>query len=173
MNSPRRVGPQRVQDFGLRAESRFPQRAKPGHGHLGAHLRPLCCSSGRTIWATIKRWRPSGKTAKLPHGQCIYRRAACSRTGSCALDQGSRLGTFEPVFGPINVRRRGKDHPDARDRNSPVRVSTLMRTPCSRYSGTCTTKPVSKVAGLVRPVAELPRVAGSQCVTASSTATGN
>src|SRR5437762_1284758 len=21
--------------------SRFPQRAKPGHGHLGAHLRPL------------------------------------------------------------------------------------------------------------------------------------
>src|SRR4051812_23900225 len=64
-------------------------------------------------------------------------------------------------------------HPDARNRNSPVRVSTLMRTPCSRYSGTCTTKPVSKVAGLVRPVAELPRVAGSQCVTASSTANGN
>jgi hypothetical protein len=56
--------------------SRFRQRAKPGHGHLGAHLRPLGCSSGRTIWATIKRWRPFGKTAKLPHGQRVYRRAA-------------------------------------------------------------------------------------------------
>src|SRR5580704_3243391 len=56
--------------------SRFPQRAKPGKGHLGAHLRPLCYRSGRTIWATIKRWRPSGKTAKLPHGQRDYRRAA-------------------------------------------------------------------------------------------------
>ena len=116
---------------------------------------------------------PSGKTAKLPHGQRVCRLAAWSRTGSCALNQGSRLDTFEPDFGPINVQRRGKDHSDARDRNSPVLVSTLMRTPCSRYSGTCTTKPVSKVAGLVRPVAELPRVAGSQWVTASSTANGN
>ena len=161
------------QDFGLRAEVEVPaarkagQRASRGSSPaLVLQLRANDLGDDQAL-ATFWQNRHAGTWAtRLPSCRVITNWVV-------RLDQGSRLGTFELDFGPINVRRRGKDHPDARDRNSPVRVSTLMRTPCSRYSGTCTTKPVSKVAGLVRPVAELPRVAGSQCVTASSTANGN
>ena len=39
----------------------------------------------------------------------------------------------------------------ARPTNLPPRVSTLMRSPWLRYSGTWTTAPVSMVAGLVPP----------------------
>ena len=59
----------------------------------------------------------------------------------------------------------------ARERNSLVRVSTLIRSPSLMYSGTCTTNPVSSVAGLVRPVAEFPLIPGSHCVMVNSTAT--
>jgi hypothetical protein len=55
--------------------SRFPQRAKPGHGHLGAHLRPLCWLRANDLdddQALATFWQ----TAKLPHGQRVYRRAA-------------------------------------------------------------------------------------------------
>ena len=38
-----------------------------------------------------------------------------------------------------------------------VRVSTLMRSPVSTKMGTCTSAPVSSLAGLVTLVAVLPR----------------
>ena len=57
-----------------------------------------------------------------------------------------------------------------RPRYSPVRVSTRAMTPASRCSGTWITWPVERVAGLVRPVAELPRTPGAVSVIGSSTA---
>ena len=59
-NCPRRVGPQGVQDFGLRAEVEVPAAQSRATGISGLISGP-CAGSGRTIWATIKRWRPSGK----------------------------------------------------------------------------------------------------------------
>ena len=50
-----------------------------------------------------------------------------------------------------------------------MRVSTLMRSPSLMYSGTCTVKPVSITAGLLREVAELPRIEGSHWAMFSST----
>ena len=61
----------------------------------------------------------------------------------------------------------------ARPRYSPVRVSTRTTTPWSRCSGTWTTWPVESVAGLVRPVAELPRTPGAVSVIGSSTVSGS
>jgi len=61
----------------------------------------------------------------------------------------------------------------ARDKYAPVRVSTLINSPSLRYSGTWTTKPVSSFAGLLRPVAELPRTPGLHSTIRSTTAVGN
>src|SRR4029453_16606934 len=58
----------------------------------------------------------------------------------------------------------------ARVRYSPVRVSTLMRSPEFTNSGTCTTRPVSSVAGLRAPDTRSPWMPGSVSVTVSSTA---
>src|SRR5437867_3367112 len=60
-----------------------------------------------------------------------------------------------------------------RPRYSPVRVSTFTTSPSLRNSGTCTTAPVSSVAGLVPPCAVSPRTPGSVRATASSTKFGS
>ena len=49
--------------------------------------------------------------------------------------------------------------------NSPVRVSTVTRVPWSMCSGIWMMCPVSSVAALVRPVAELPLTPGDVSVT--------
>ena len=46
-------------------------------------------------------------------------------------------------------------------RYSPVRVSTLIRSPVSTKSGTCTSRPVSSVTGFVAPDTVFPFTAGS------------
>ena len=61
----------------------------------------------------------------------------------------------------------------ARERNSPLRVSTLISSPWARYSGTCTTRPVWSVAGLVREVAEAAFSPDRTATTLSTTATGS
>ena len=55
---------------------------------------------------------------------------------------------------------------------SPVRVSTLMRSPWLTNSGTWTMRPVSRVAGLRAPETRSPCRPGSVSVTVSSTAAG-
>ena len=55
---------------------------------------------------------------------------------------------------------------------SPERVSTLMRSPGFTKSGTWTTRPVSRVAGLRAPDTRSPCTPGSVSVTSSSTAAG-
>ena len=57
--------------------------------------------------------------------------------------------------------RRGQ----ARARYSPERVSTLIFSPGSTNSGTCTTRPVSSVAGLRAPDTRSPCTPGSVSVT--------
>ncbi len=88
-------------------------------------------------------------------------RAGLAAPRRCTINSNSWTG------GTATGRRQ------ARDRNSPVRVSTLILSPGLMYSGTCTTRPVSSVAGLVRAVAELPRTAGSHSVIANVTEVGN
>src|SRR5690606_8962158 len=92
------------------------------------------------------------------------------------------LGLVEQLEGPLARRppalRTGgvevaHGHgPHARVRYSPVRVSTLMRSPGLTNSGTWTTRPVSRVAGLRAPDTRSPWTPGSVSVTASSTAAG-
>src|SRR5581483_10106379 len=60
-----------------------------------------------------------------------------------------------------------------RVRYSPVRVSTLMRSPVSTNSGTWTTAPVSSVAGFLAPDTRSPWTPGSVWETSSSTAAGS
>src|SRR5262245_22776122 len=60
-----------------------------------------------------------------------------------------------------------------RPRYSPVRVSTFTTSPSLRNSGTCTTEPVSRVAGFVPPCAVSPRTPGSVLTIASSTKFGS
>ena len=60
----------------------------------------------------------------------------------------------------------------ARDRYSPVRVSTRMTSPSLRNSGTRTTAPVSSFAGFWPPVAVSPRRPGSVSTILSSTCAG-
>src|SRR5690606_17263978 len=83
---------------------------------------------------------------------------------SCAA---SALKTCPPA--PGGMQRA--DH--TRDRYSLVRVSMRTLSPCSTKSGTCTTSPVSRVAGLVAPVAVSPLKPGSVWVTSSSTKVGS
>ena len=54
-----------------------------------------------------------------------------------------------------------------------MRVSTLIFSPGSTNSGTCTTSPVSSVAGLRAPDTRSPCTPGSVSVTVSSTAAGS
>src|SRR5438105_3778633 len=60
------------------------------------------------------------------------------------------------------------DYAFARSMYSPVRVSTLIRSPISTKAGQVISAPVSSLAGLVRFVAVLPRTAGSQYSTLST-----
>jgi hypothetical protein len=55
--------------------SRFRQRAQPGHGHLGAHLGLVLQLRANDL-GDDQALAPSGKTAKLPHGQRVCRLAA-------------------------------------------------------------------------------------------------
>jgi hypothetical protein len=55
---------------------------------------------------------------------------------------------------------------------SPVRVSTLIRSPGPTNRGTCTTRPVSSVAGLRAPETRSPYTPGSVSAMESSTAAG-
>src|SRR5918999_2980766 len=64
-------------------------------------------------------------------------------------------------------------HHQTRVRYSPVRVSTLMRSPVSTNSGTWTTAPVSSVAGFLAPDTRSPCTPGSVWATVSSTAAGS
>src|SRR5262249_3579584 len=61
----------------------------------------------------------------------------------------------------------------ARARDSPVRGSTLIVAPGSTKSGTCTTSPVSSVAGFRAPDTRSPCTPGSVTDTVSSTAAGS
>ena len=56
---------------------------------------------------------------------------------------------------------------------SPVRVSMRMVSPCSTKIGTCTTRPVSVVAGLRAPDCVSPAKPGSVSTTLRSTVTGS
>src|SRR5207253_10397674 len=60
-----------------------------------------------------------------------------------------------------------------RPRYSPLRVSTFTTSPSLRKSGTCTTAPVSGVAGLLPPCAVSPRTPGSVFAIESSTKFGS
>src|SRR5207247_1137639 len=57
----------------------------------------------------------------------------------------------------------------SRVRYSPVRVSTFTRSPSPTKRGTCTTTPVSSVAGLRAPLARSPFTPGSVWATLSTT----
>src|SRR3990167_8924733 len=63
-------------------------------------------------------------------------------------------------------------YPLARDRYSPVRVSTLMQSPSLRNKGTRTTAPVSNLAALLPPAAVSPRTPGSVSTIFSTTKLG-
>ncbi len=56
-----------------------------------------------------------------------------------------------------------------RSRYSPVRVSTLIMSPMSTNAGTMISAPVSILTGLVKLVAVLPLIEGSQYSMASTT----
>src|SRR5205807_3401541 len=60
----------------------------------------------------------------------------------------------------------------SRVRYSPVRVSTLTRSPSSTNRGTWTVMPVSSVAGFMAPETRSPFTPGSVFVTASTAAAG-
>src|SRR5581483_492136 len=72
------------------------------------------------------------------------------------------------VRGGVRLSRMGQ----TRVRYSPVRVSTLIRSPGLTNSGTCTVMPVSNVAGLRAPATRSPWIPGSVSVIDSSTAAG-
>ena len=69
---------------------------------------------------------------------------------------------------PDRSLRRGI-HSLAREMYSPLRVSTLSRSPSSTNNGTLTTAPVSRVAGLLPPWAVSPLTPGSVSVTVNTT----
>src|SRR5437762_7779920 len=69
--------------------------------------------------------------------------------------------------------RRHQPAVATRPRYSPVRVSTFTTSPSLRKSGTWTTAPVSRVAGLVPPWAVSPRTPGSVRAMLSSTKFGS
>src|SRR5579883_399832 len=71
-----------------------------------------------------------------------------------AMNQAAYIPVTSALPLPIN-------YPLTRSRYSPERVSTRTLSPSFRKSGTCTTAPVSSVAGLVPPVAVSPRIPGS------------
>ena len=86
-----------------------------------------------------------GKTISQSQEQCALWPEGDRSMFSAIVD--SQNHAFSPKIGPVPAAH-------ARERNWPVRVSTLIFSPWLRYSGTCTTRPVSSVAGLVRAVAE-------------------
>ena len=103
----------------------------------------------------------------VPCGHWLLRAPAkCSRPTSSSAGAGASTPSFRTRLGIESA------HP-ARPRYSPVRVSTRTVTPWSRCSGTWTTAPVDSVAGLVRPVAELPRTPGAVSTIGSSTVSGS
>src|SRR6202022_4339671 len=61
----------------------------------------------------------------------------------------------------LTPRRHARSAPYARARYSPVRVSTFTASPGSTNSGTCTTSPVSSVAGFRAPETRSPCPPGS------------
>ena len=95
--------------------------------------------------------------------------------GGEELGPGHALGLrlVEQAQGPLRAARRSAaSAAHARVMYSPERVSTLMRSPGFTNSGTWSTRPVSRVAGLRAPDTRSPCTPGSVSVTLSSTAAG-
>src|SRR5262245_34204539 len=129
------------------------------------HWNDLRRSGRRALDARSRR----GHRAPLAHHADAGAPLLDSQLGEVVLDRElNQLGHG----GPRRVRRgnlpaglagcHGRYRAAAtRPRYSPLRVSTLITSPSLRKSGTCTTAPVSSVAGLEPPDAVSPRMPGS------------
>src|SRR5919107_1250260 len=101
---------------------------------------------------------PASASSSGPGGCRLHRSGTGSRRPACGPSYGSRAS---PVPWLHTLVRYSLD-----------RVSTLTRSPTLMKSGTCTTTPVSRVAGLVPPVAVSPLSPGSVSETSRSTCAG-
>src|SRR5690242_870964 len=118
-----------------------------------------------------------GRWARALHTQARARRLDLDlREPKLRRDGGE---TSRELDEPVVTAGRGRGRPGhqpaaaTRPRYSPVRVSTFTTSPSFRKSGTCTTAPVSSVAGFVPPWAVSPRTPGSVRAIASSTKLGS
>ena len=135
--------------------ARQPPAAGPAAGRAARRSAGIAQSAGRAR----PRLQPDAADRRRPHRPRrggIGRRRTHHHTACPGADNQPGRGGTRIVIGAGSVAH-------ARDRYSPVRVSTLMTSPWERYSGTCTTRPVCSVAGLLRAVAEAPLMPGSHC----------
>lgn len=75
----------------MRAEVEVPAARKAGPRASRGSPRPLCCSYGRTIWATIKRWRLLAKPPSCHMGNASTALPRDHELGRAPLTRGVGL----------------------------------------------------------------------------------
>src|SRR4029453_2346518 len=129
------------------------RRLADGRGHGGGHRRaPIRARRGR--WERALPDDPDAGAAPLPLelGEVVLHRELHQ-----LVHGGARRAPRRRLALALGARHRGYPAAATRPRYSPLRVSTFTTSPSLRKSGTCTTAPVSKVAGLLPPCAVSPR----------------
>src|SRR5207245_6086799 len=117
----------------------------PGHGVQG---RPVRGGRDRPAQAGPDRAASLQAHARLARADLDLRQVQLHQEGAEAPRQ---LGGILRAGAAPRMTSRGHPAVATRPRYSPVRVSTFTTSPSLRNSGTCTTAPVSRVAGLFPP----------------------